>query len=111
MTGIRITDEAVEKALDWIKTNGPKFAADRASRIHMEKWVKVVWAEEFQKAEGKTVADREAAAESSEAYKQALGDYRVCIEADEYNRQMSDAASLQIEIWRTESANQRRSGF
>lgn len=107
-TGIRISDEAVQRALDYLKDKAPERAAARAARLYMEKQVKVVWADVFMSADAKTVADKEAIAESSMAYRDALKEYRQAIEQDEKCREYANAAQILIELYRTEQANNRK---
>lgn len=104
-----ITDELVEKALDVLKD--PKRirerAEARAARIHAESNLKVVFARMYSLATGKSVSDRESAARTSPEYLEALQDFRDTIVKDEVGRDTVSAASMIIELYRTQQASMR----
>ena len=111
MTGIRITDEAVDRALSYLKNLKAvqKRAADAAQTIWAEENVKVVRAEQFLLADSsKSAAEREQIARASQAHKDALETYRACVEQDKANREMVSTCQMILELYRTESANSRR---
>lgn len=113
MTGIKITDEAVERALGYLKNIKmvQKRAADNAQTMWAEENVKVVRAEQFLAADSsKSVAEREHIARASQAHKDALNQYKACVETDKANREMVSTAQLILDLYRTESANARK-GF
>ena len=103
-----ITDEQAEKANDWIRDNATQAAQAKSNRLHLEEFRKAKKAELFLHAPGGTVADKEAFAYSHPDYLALLDGYRVAVEEDERMRWMMEAAALRVEIWRTQSANNRR---
>jgi hypothetical protein len=111
MTGITITDEAVEKALSYLKNheNVAKHAAARAAVVWAEENVKVVRAEQFLNADpSKSAAEREQIARASDAHKEALQTWRDCVEQDQKNREVVSTACLILDLYRTVSANARK---
>ena len=103
-----IPDQTVEKALEYLRDTAEEHAKAKALSKFMDHKRKVVRGEQFLEATG-TVAEREAKAESSQAYQTCLKELRNAA----YDYELLDArreqAKLNIEVWRTEEAS-RRSG-
>lgn len=105
-----ITQEAAEKAVDWLVTNARTMAAARAQRLYMEQWIKTVKATLMQEMVGLSMAAAESSALSSPRYLEALQAYREAVEADEHNRFLVTAAEAKIEAWRSQEASRRAEG-
>lgn len=102
-----VTDEELEKALDWLRDNAKEMGDAKAETIRASHMLKVVKALEMKLHNDKSVAHQEREALTSEAYSKALE--RDAIAAGEYEkmRSLREAAALKIEAWRTEAANYR----
>lgn len=85
----------------------PRYAAAKAKRVQLEEFRKSKKAILMQKSNGKTIADREAYAYSHEEYIELLNGLESAVEAEELFRWKMKAAELQIEIWRSQQANNR----
>lgn len=105
---IRIPDTHVEHAFDVLKSQ--KHAAARAAYEFAEKQLKVVLSKCYLRAEGKTVGEREAAAQASPEYERALNDFRLVAENYHGERDRRDAASAIIDAWRTQQSDMRAMG-
>lgn len=88
-------------------TTAPRYAAAKAKRVQLEEFRKSKKAILMQKSNGKTIADREAYAYSHEEYIELLNGLESAVEAEELFRWKMKAAELQIEIWRSQQANNR----
>jgi 16S rRNA G966 N2-methylase RsmD len=102
-----ITDDQVEKALDYLRDNGELAAVAKAQRIYMEEFRKVVKADIMKQHLDKAVNAQEREAYSDPGYKQQLITMRDAIENDERHRWMMVSAQAKIEAWRTQQANRR----
>jgi 16S rRNA G966 N2-methylase RsmD len=102
-----ITDEMVEKALDYLRDMGEEAAVAKAQRIYLEEFRKVVKADIMKQHLDKAVNAQEREAYSDPTYKQHLIAMREAIEADERHRWMMASAQAKIEAWRTQQANRR----
>lgn len=105
-----ISEADIERAVDWLRDNAAEAAKARAERLYLEAWVKTVLAQESEKAQGSSAAQRESIARTRPAYLAALQAYREAIEADERARFMRDAAAAKIEAWRTMESTRRAEG-
>lgn len=105
-----IYEADVEKAVDWLRDNAAEAAKARAERLYLEAWVKTVLAQEAEKADGSSAAQRESIARTRPAYMAALQGYREAVEADERHRFLRDAAEAKIEAWRTMESTRRAEG-
>jgi hypothetical protein len=102
-----ITDEDVDKAVEYLRTNARSAAQARANRIYMEEYRKVVKAQIMRENTGLPLGAQEVVACSDARYMQHLQAVKEAVEKDEYNRWMMVAAEAKIEAWRTQQANQR----
>ena len=102
-----ITDDDIEKAVDYLRDNAPKAAKAKAERIYMEEYRKVVKAQIMRENDDKALGAQEAIAYSDPRYQKHLEVMRDAIERDEYHRWMLTAADAKIEAWRTQCSNAR----
>ena len=105
-----ITDDDIEKAVEYLRVNARSAAQAKANRIYMEEFRKVVKAQIMREAIADSLGSQEARAYSDPRYKQHLEAMREAIEKDEYNRWMLTAAEAKIEAWRTQQATLRKEG-
>lgn len=107
-----IDDAKLEACLDWLRDNAANAAKARAERTYLEDWVPSLRAQlaaKFIEA-GDSAAAADTKAKASAEYQTALKGYREAVERDELMRWHRTRADAIIEIWRTESANQRAQG-
>lgn len=104
-----MTDRVIDpqEAVDYMLATAPRYAAAKAKRVQLEEFRKSKKAILMQKSNGKTIADREAYAYSHEEYIELLNGLESAVEAEELFRWKMKAAELQIEIWRSQQANNR----
>lgn len=102
-----ITDEDIERAVDYLRTSATTAAQARANRIYLEQWIKTVKAQEQQKSLGDGVGASEVKALTAGPYLAALQALKEAVEVDEKHRFLREAASAKIEAWRTMQANER----
>lgn len=105
-----ISDDDIEKALDYLRDNAPKAAKAKADRIYCEEFRKVVKGQLMRENDDKALGAQEAIAYADPRYKQHLEVMKDAIERDEYHRWMLVAAEAKIEAWRSQQANQRAMG-
>lgn len=101
----RLIDPQV--AVDYLLNTAPRYAAAKAKRVQLEEFRKSKKAILMQQSNGKTIADREAFAYSHTDYIALLDGLEAAVEAEELFRWKMKAAELQIEIWRSQQANNR----
>jgi hypothetical protein len=109
-----VTDEDVEKALDFLRANAFKAAKARAERIWLEEYrkskkallMKCALAEHNGPGE-LSVSAQEREAYAHPEYLQLLEGLKVAVEEDEKARFGMLSAQAVIDAWRTEQANAR----
>ena len=102
-----VTDESVERAVDFIKSNAKRHGQLRTAALLAEYKVKRAKALEFLAAKG-TVAEREAQAQASDAVHDAALEHSNLAGEETELRDYFQAANLTFEKWRTEQANNRK---
>lgn len=102
-----ISDEDVEKAIDYLRDNADNAAKARAERIYMEEFRKSLKALIMKDHIDATVSAQEREAYADPRYQTHLEALRQAVYRDEKARFMRIAAEAKIEAWRTSSANQR----
>lgn len=105
-----ITNEDVDKAVEYLRTNARAAAQARANRIYMEEYRKVVKGQLMREFPNLPIGAQEASAYSDPRYAEHLQAMQTAIERDEFNRWMMVAAEAKIEAWRTQQANARAEG-
>lgn len=105
-----ITDDDVQKALDYLRTNAPKAAQARANKVYMEEYRKTIKAQQMALKAGQPANAQERDAYKSKAYTDHLTALKDAVYQDELNRWGMVAATSTIEAWRTQNANRRGEG-
>lgn len=105
-----ISDDDIEKALDYLRDNGKKAAKAKAERIYMVEYRKVIKSQIMRENDKLAIGAQEAVAYSDPRYTEHLKVMRDAIEADEYFDWMRVSAEAKIEAWRTQQANARAEG-
>ena len=102
-----ITDEEVQKALDYLRDSAPKIANAKAQMVRCERMLKCTKALAMKAANETSAAAQEREALCSEQYAGAVDDEFHAVEHHELLRALRDAAAIKIEAWRTASSNYR----
>ena len=104
-----ITDEQVERALEYLRDTAPAAAVARSNAKTLEKYLGVVEAQAKAMAtqDGMSNAASQDWARSSQNYKTALDGWAEAIRQDSEFTMLREAASARIEAWRTQSSNER----
>lgn len=105
-----IPDSEVEKALDYLRTNGHKAAQAKANRVYLEEFSKTLLAKIMKEHAGESVNAQEREARADPRFEAHLNGLRDAVEQDERNRWGMVAAQALIEAWRTEQSNKRAEG-
>ena len=103
---MKIEDEDVEKANDWLTDNADARARAKAERTYCEEYRKSLKAILFNEMEG-TMAERENQAYAHERYQAHLEKLKQAVFEDEKLKALAAAAQMKIEVWRTMAANAR----
>jgi len=103
-----ISDDDIEKALDFLRDSATKAAKARAEYGYVAEYRKVVKAQIMRENDDKPLGAQEAIAYADARYLQHLKAIREAEEAAEYLRFMRVAAEAKIEAWRTQSSNNRK---
>lgn len=95
------------RAVDYILANASKFAQAKANRVFIEEFRKSKKALLMSQSKAEAANAREQAAYSNPEYIELLQGLKEAVETEEKLRWELIAAQARIEIWRTESANNR----
>ena len=102
-----ITDDEIDKALDYLRDNARDAAQAKANRIYVEEFRKVVKAQLMKEHGAMSAVLQEREAYSDPRYAQHLEAIKQAVEIDEGHRFLRAAADAKIEAWRTQSSNTR----
>ena len=95
------------KAVDYVLANAGKFAAAKAERVYLEEFRKSKKAILMAQCADKAANAREQYAYSHAEYLALLDGLKAAVEVEEKLKWDLVAAQARIEIWRTQSANNR----
>lgn len=102
-----VTDESIERALDWLRDNADEIGAAKHAAVKSEHMLRHHKAIAMKLSGEKNVSAQEREAYASEAYGKAID---TCADAAghyEKLKALREAAALRIEVWRSSSANYR----
>ena len=102
-----ISDEDIEKALDYLRDNAIEAAKARAERIYVEEFRKTLKAIYMKEHTDESIGAQEREAYADPRYQQHLEAIREAVERDEKHRFLRAAAEAKLEAWRTMSATER----
>lgn len=105
-----ISDDEVEKALDYLRDNGDAAAQAKANRIYLVEYRKVKKAELMKQSNHEATNAQETFAYAHSEYKEFLLGLKEAVYQDAKHDFMREAANAKIEAWRTQQANQRTMG-
>lgn len=104
-----ITDDEIQKAVDWLRDNADEAAQARANRVVMEEGRKCVKAKLMKEHVKESIGAQEREAYADNRYQLHLDGLKEAVLEDERFRMLRAAADAKIEAWRTMQANQRGS--
>lgn len=102
-----ISDDAAEKAVDFLRESAEKAAEARGNVVLLEQMLKVTRARLKSLSTVKTDSGREDEAMSSPEYLEIVKGYQAAVEADSLYRMKREAAIARLECFRTQQANLR----
>lgn len=102
-----ITDDEIDKALDYLRDNARDAAQAKADRVYVEEYRKVLKAQLMKEHGTLSGVLQEREAYSDPRYIEHLEAIRQAVISDEQHRFMRVAAEAKIEAWRTQSSNMR----
>jgi hypothetical protein len=105
-----ISDDDVQRALDWMVANTDKAAKARADRLLIEESLKPLKSKLMKESGQDSLGAQEREALASPEYKSLLEGLRAAVYEDERHRLLYKAAESRLEAWRTFSSNNRAQG-
>ena len=102
-----VTDESVEKALDYLRDSAGPIGDAKARAVLAGHRVKIVEALMTKDSEATSDSKRQADARASSRYHEAVTEDAIAAGELEKLRSLRDAAGARIEAWRSEQANYR----
>ena len=105
-----VSDQEIDKTLDWLRDSATKAAQARATRVYLEEFRKTLKATLMAENKDKPIGAQEREAYSDPRYIAHLSDIRSAVEADEKMRWLYVAAQAKIDAWRSFQANYRITG-
>ena len=95
------------KAVDFIRDNGKKFAQAKADRIYLEEYRKSLKAILMKRSGENAVNAQEREAYAHPEYQELLKGLREAVETEETLRWQMVAAEARVEVWRSQEATKR----
>jgi hypothetical protein len=95
------------KAVDFIRDNGKKFAQAKADRIYLEEYRKSLKAILMKRSGENAVNAQEREAYAHPEYQELLKGLREAVESEETLRWQMVAAEARVEVWRSQEASNR----
>lgn len=105
-----ISDEQLEKALDYLRNTAEDAAQARADRLYLDDFSRVLRATIMSEHLAEPVNAQERYAYCDVRYKNHLEGLKAAIYKDERFRFLRDAAAVKVEAWRSFQANLRAEG-
>lgn len=102
-----ISENKVEEALSFLAKNANLIGQLRGQKAYLEHRIKIERSQRFLDADG-TVGERESWAWTDPTVRELCIEYRDCVSELETLLTKCKAGELVIEVWRSQSANQRR---
>lgn len=95
------------EAVTFIIKHSSEHAKAKADRVFLEQWRKTKKAQLMNQSNAKTAVDREAYAYAHPDYIEVLEGLKVAVEIEEDLKFKLVAAQLRVDVYRTQSANNR----
>ena len=102
-----ISDEEIEKALDYLRDNASLAAKAKAERFYVIEYRKVIKSQIMQEHNSDSAVIQQRHAYADPRYLQHLEAIREAIKIDEQCQFLRSAAEAKINAWQTMSANER----
>lgn len=102
-----VTDESVERALDWLRDNADEIAEAKRQAVKYDHMLKHTKAVVMKSHAELPVSAQEREAMASDAFKAAIENAANAAAEYEKLKALREAAALRIEVWRSASANYR----
>lgn len=102
-----ISDDEIDRALDYLRDSANEAAQARADRVYVEEYRKTIKAQLMKEHDGKSAVIQEREAYADRRYVTHLEAIREAVFKDERMRFLTAAAQAKIEAWRTQSSNER----
>ena len=103
-----ISDDAMEKALDYLRDTAEEAAKAKAQRLYLDDYSRVLRATIMSEHLAEPVNAQERYAYADIRYANHLAGLKEAIFLDERFRFLREAAAVKIEVWRSEQANERQ---
>ena len=103
-----ISDDEAELALKFLKESAKAYAKAKAERIYLDEFRKSKKAILMRASGDQSAAAQERDAYAHPEYVAFLDGLKAAVEEEEVLRWKIASAELQIELWRTQSANNRK---
>lgn len=97
-----ISEEEIERAIQYLVDNSAKDAQARAERLYLEAYVKTVLAEEGLKVDG-SAARAEMEARASARYLATLQAFKEAVFEDERRKFLRSTAETKVSAWQTQT--------
>lgn len=105
-----ISEESVEKAVDYLRQSAQEAAEARASVKYLAEFLKSKRAQIVTAQTGVSNAAAENVALASPEYLDVLEGYKAAVEKDSFHSFKREAAVAMIDAWRTQQSNMRAEG-
>lgn len=102
-----ISENDVEKAVDYLRDSAEACARSRAERIYLDEFTRALKAQIMAEHLAEPVNAQERWALSDVRYRNHLEALKIAVYEDEKGRFLRSAAEAKIEAWRTQAANER----
>ncbi len=102
-----ISEESIERAVDWLRDTAESAAQATANRQHLEKFTNSIKALIMSEHLAEPVNAQERYAYADIRYKNHLEGLKQAIFEDEKMKNLRDAAEIRVEAWRSMNANIR----
>lgn len=102
-----ITDEEIERAVDFLRVNCEEAARLKAHRVYCDEYRKSLKALLMKEHAGESGIVQEREAYADKRYQEHLVNIRNAVFEDEKNRAQRGAAEIKIEAWRSQQASAR----
>jgi len=102
-----ISDEQLERALDYLRDTAEAAAQKRADRLYLDDYTRVLRATVMAEHLAEPVNAQERYAHCDIRYRNHLEALKIAIFEDEKARFLREAAAVKISVWQSQGANER----
>lgn len=105
-----VTDDDVDKALDYLRSSASEAAQARANVKHLAEFLHVKEAQIIKAMPGVSATAAKQTAKAHEDYIALLDGYKVAVEIDAFHQFKREAADALIRAWQTQRSDARAEG-